>query len=100
MNYRIEEKDEMILTGYKRRFSGVPGERMEQEKEMFRTYFLTVAAVITAGSLISAIVMIVFAGMAYSIGVVFANVLLPLVAVMIVWFVAVLTFKKLYYKAA
>ena len=35
MNYRIEEKDEMILTGYKRRFSGVPGERMEQEKEMY-----------------------------------------------------------------
>ncbi len=35
MNYRIEEKDEMILTGYKRRFSGIPGERMEQEKEMY-----------------------------------------------------------------
>lgn len=35
MNYRIEEKDEMILTGYKRRFSGVPGERLEQEKEMY-----------------------------------------------------------------
>ncbi|MBQ7337996.1 MAG: AraC family transcriptional regulator [Clostridia bacterium] len=35
MNYRIEEKDEMILTGYKRRFLGVPGERMEQEKEMY-----------------------------------------------------------------
>ena len=34
MNYRIEEKDEIILTGYKRRFSGIPGERMEQEKEM------------------------------------------------------------------
>ena len=34
MNYRIEEKDEMILTGYKRRFSGVPGEREEQEKDM------------------------------------------------------------------
>ena len=29
------EKDEMILTGYKRRFSGIPGERMEQEKEMY-----------------------------------------------------------------
>lgn len=27
MDYRIEEKDEMILTGYKRRFVGVPGER-------------------------------------------------------------------------
>ncbi len=35
MNYRIEEKDEMILTGYKRRFSGVPGEREEQEKAMY-----------------------------------------------------------------
>ena len=35
MNYSIEEKDEMILTGYKRRFSGIPGERMEQEKEMY-----------------------------------------------------------------
>lgn len=35
MNYRIEEKEEMVLTGYKRRFSGVPGERMEQEKEMY-----------------------------------------------------------------
>ena len=35
MNYRIEEKDEMILTGYKRRFSGVPGEREEQEKDMY-----------------------------------------------------------------
>ena len=37
MNYRIEEKPEMILTGYKRRFSGVPGERAEQEKEMYVT---------------------------------------------------------------
>ena len=35
MNYRIEEKGEIILTGYKRRFSGIPGERMEQEKEMY-----------------------------------------------------------------
>ncbi|MCH5184299.1 MAG: AraC family transcriptional regulator [Oscillospiraceae bacterium] len=35
MNYRIEEKEEMILTGYKRRFFGVPGEREEQEKEMY-----------------------------------------------------------------
>lgn len=35
MNYRIEEKDEMILTGYKRRFLGVPGEREDQEKEMY-----------------------------------------------------------------
>ena len=35
MNYRMEEKDEMVLTGYKRHFSGIPGERMEQEKEMY-----------------------------------------------------------------
>lgn len=35
MNYRIEEKDEMILTGYKRHFTGVPGERAEQEEEMY-----------------------------------------------------------------
>lgn len=35
MNYRIEEKEEMVLTGYKRRFSGVPGEREEQEKDMY-----------------------------------------------------------------
>ncbi len=35
MNYRIEEKPEMVLTGYKRRFTGVPGERLEQEKEMY-----------------------------------------------------------------
>ncbi len=37
MNYRIEEKEQMILTGYKRRFTGIPGERMEQEKEMYVT---------------------------------------------------------------
>lgn len=37
MNYRIEEKDEMILTGIKRRFSGVPGERMQQEEKMYMT---------------------------------------------------------------
>ena len=37
MNYRIEEKDEMILTGYKRRFAGVPGERLKQEEEMYIT---------------------------------------------------------------
>lgn len=35
MNYRIEEKPEMILTGFKRHFSGVPGERAEQEKDMY-----------------------------------------------------------------
>ncbi len=37
MDYRIEEKDEFILTGYKRRFEGVPGEREKQEKEMYVT---------------------------------------------------------------
>lgn len=35
MNYRMEEKPERILTGFKRRFAGVPGERAEQEKEMY-----------------------------------------------------------------
>ena len=35
MVYRIEEKDEMILTGYKRHFVGVPGEREDQEEEMY-----------------------------------------------------------------
>ena len=35
MKYRIEEKTQMILTGYKRRFEGVPGERAEQEEELF-----------------------------------------------------------------
>ena len=35
MNYRIEEKPEIILKGYKRHFNGVPGERSEQEKEMY-----------------------------------------------------------------
>lgn len=37
MNYRIEDKDEMILTGYKRHFSGIPGERGSQEEEMYLT---------------------------------------------------------------
>ena len=35
MNYRIEEIDEMILTGYKRRFAGVPGDRECQEEDMY-----------------------------------------------------------------
>lgn len=35
MNYRIEEKGEMTLTGFKRRFAGVPGERADQEEEMY-----------------------------------------------------------------
>ena len=37
MNYRIEEKSPMILTGYKRRFIGIPGERLKQEEEMYVT---------------------------------------------------------------
>ena len=37
MNYRIEEKDEFVLTGYKRHFEGVPGDREEQEKDMYVT---------------------------------------------------------------
>lgn len=37
MNYRIEEKEAMVLTGYKRRFTGIPGDRMEQEKELYVT---------------------------------------------------------------
>ena len=32
MNYRIEEKPEMILTGFKRRFSGTPENRYEQQR--------------------------------------------------------------------
>lgn len=37
MNYRIEDKPEMVLTGYKRRFAGVPygEERLEQEHQMY-----------------------------------------------------------------
>lgn len=35
MKYRIEEKPQMILTGYKRRFEGVPGERAGQEETLF-----------------------------------------------------------------
>ena len=35
MRYRIEEKPQMILTGYKRRFEGVPGERAGQEEALF-----------------------------------------------------------------
>lgn len=37
MNYKIETKPEMILTGYKRRFTGVPGERMDQESDFYIT---------------------------------------------------------------
>lgn len=37
MNYRIEEKPEMVFTGYKRFFHGTPAERMEQEENFFVT---------------------------------------------------------------
>lgn len=39
MNYRIEEKPEMILTGYKKHFSGAPygNERKQQEEKLFIT---------------------------------------------------------------
>ncbi len=33
MNYRIENKPEMILTGYGRRFEGAPGGRLKQEAD-------------------------------------------------------------------
>ena len=35
MNYRIEEKAEIILTGYKKRFAGTPAKRTEQEAEFY-----------------------------------------------------------------
>ena len=35
MNYRIENKPEMVLTGYKRRFTGTPAERNEQEGKFY-----------------------------------------------------------------
>lgn len=35
MDYRVEKKPEMILTGYKRRFSGTPAERMNQECDFY-----------------------------------------------------------------
>lgn len=37
MNYRIEEKPEMILTGYKRKFIGTPAEREDQESGFYVT---------------------------------------------------------------
>ncbi len=37
MDYRIEEKPEMVLTGYKKHFSGVPNEREDQECEFYVT---------------------------------------------------------------
>ncbi len=35
MNYRIEEKSELVLTGYKRHFKGSHGERRGQECDMY-----------------------------------------------------------------
>ena len=35
MDYRIEEKPELVFTGFKRRFNGVPVDRREQERDMF-----------------------------------------------------------------
>ena len=37
MNYRIEEKPEMVLTGFKRFFTGTPAERLEQESDFYVT---------------------------------------------------------------
>lgn len=35
MDYRLEEKPEMTLVGYKRRFSGTPAERYDQERDFY-----------------------------------------------------------------
>ncbi len=35
MNYRVERKPEMTFTGYKRRFTGTPAERMDQESDFY-----------------------------------------------------------------
>ena len=35
MNYKIVEKEEFVLTGFKRHFEGVPGERYDQEHDMY-----------------------------------------------------------------
>ena len=35
MNYRMEEKAELVLTGYKRHFTGTPAKRMEQEEAFY-----------------------------------------------------------------
>lgn len=37
MDYRIEKKAKMVLTGYKRHFSGTPAERFEQEGNFYIT---------------------------------------------------------------
>ena len=31
MNYKVEKKPQMIFTGYKKRFTGTPANRLEQE---------------------------------------------------------------------
>ncbi len=35
MNYRIEEKPRIVLVGFKRRFSGTPANRLDQEHEFY-----------------------------------------------------------------
>lgn len=35
MNYKVEKKPEMTFVGYKKRFSGTPAERMEQEADFY-----------------------------------------------------------------
>ena len=35
MNYRIEEKPELVLTGYKRHFTGTPAKRCDQEEKFY-----------------------------------------------------------------
>lgn len=37
MNYRVEEKKKLTLTGYKKHFSGTPAKRVEQEEEFYVT---------------------------------------------------------------
>ena len=35
MNYKMEEKPELVLTGYKRHFTGTPAKRSEQEEAFY-----------------------------------------------------------------
>ena len=35
MNYRMEEKEELLLTGFKRHFAGTPAKRTEQEEAFY-----------------------------------------------------------------
>ncbi len=35
MNYRIEEKEELVLTGYKRHFTGTPADKRAQENDFY-----------------------------------------------------------------